>query len=429
VIDLLRHARVRRLSGAVSGQMSQALVSFVLQLVAAHALGAAGLGRFSLLYSAMIAITALCNGLVGDSLMVLDRHRPEVRSALQSWCLISAIGTGLVTALLYRWDGLVGWNTMLWFFLANVTFLVESVLRMHLMAVMRFWSLVIVDVASLVASLVVLLVWRSVEPLTLDALLAALVVGQVMGICVVAALLPANERWLAPRRPAAMRQVASFGVWRALQQSIRPIMLTLGRLIVVVAVGQAMFGQLEAGRVYMSPALLVVQGLGSYLFSSYARDRDDPWRALVARADRSSAAMLSLTLVIGVIGTLLVPYLGHLVTGPSFSMVPVAVFGWAVYAASSAAVMPYASLVSVRGNQRLVVSLRTADSVLSLALLAVVMLPGNASASWAPYLLAVGSFVDGAAIRWFVLRRRVREERRSPERGGWTGHPASTVES
>jgi MFS family permease len=187
-------------------------------------------------------------------------------------------------------------------------------------------------------------------------------------------------------------------------------MLTLGRLIVIAAVGSALFGQLEAGRVYMSPALLVVQGLGSYLFASYALTKNARWAPLVRRADRGALSMLVLTLVIGLIGTALVPLLGPFVTGPSFSMEPVAVLGWAVYAASTAAVMPYATLASVRGRQRLVVLLRAADSAASLLLLALVMVVWNAPASIAPYVLAVGSFVDGAVIRWLVLRRYVEDE-------------------
>ena len=39
------------------------------------------------------------------------------------------------------------------------------------MAVMRFWSLVTVDLAGLAGSLVLLGVWRATEPLTLDSLL------------------------------------------------------------------------------------------------------------------------------------------------------------------------------------------------------------------------------------------------------------------
>jgi hypothetical protein len=54
--------------------------------------------------------------------------------------------------------------------------------------------------------------------------------------------------------------------------------------------------------------------------------------------------------------------------------------------------------------------LRTADSVLSLALLALVVNVLGADVSWAPYVLALGSLIDGAVIRWLVLLPLRREE-------------------
>ena len=156
MFERLLSARTRRVSGAISGQLSQALVSFTLSLLAAHALGASGLGVFALVYSAMITTTALCNGMVGDSLTVMERGRPPIRSALQSWCLITSFGTGVVTAGLFEWGGLLDGRQAFWFALANATFLVESMLRRLLMAVMRFWSLVTVDLAGLAGSLVLL---------------------------------------------------------------------------------------------------------------------------------------------------------------------------------------------------------------------------------------------------------------------------------
>jgi O-antigen/teichoic acid export membrane protein len=399
-----------RITGAVSGQLSQAVGSFVLQLIAARSLGASGLGTFALLYSVIVMTTALSNGLVGDSLVVLDRDERPIRAALQNWCLLTSFGASVVGAFCCVLSGLVSWEQGALFALATGTFMIESILRRLLMAVMRFWYLVVVDAVSATVSLAVLAVWHSVAPLTLDAMLIAWVAGQVLATLAAVLCLPSDERRLVSWRPSAMRQVAGFGMWRAAQQSLRPAMLTAARFLITLAAGRAAFGQLEAARVYMAPALLVIQGLGSYLFSSYALRRNARWARLIGRADRASSAMLLLALAMGAVGALVSPWVGRFVTGPGFSLVPLAVFGWAVYAASTAAVTPFANLAAVRGRQHVVMALRTADSVLSLGLLALVINVLGADVSWAPYVLALGSLIDGAVIRWLVLLPLRREE-------------------
>ena len=66
----------RRAVGAMSGQISQALASFALQVAAAHTMGPAGLGLFAFLFGAIGAATAVSTGMVGDSMTVLDRQKP-----------------------------------------------------------------------------------------------------------------------------------------------------------------------------------------------------------------------------------------------------------------------------------------------------------------------------------------------------------------
>ncbi len=89
-----------RVAGAVGAQLSQALASFVLQVLAARLLGASGLGTFALLYGGIIIGTALCTGLVGDSLTVLDRNDPHIRAGLQKLCaLVSALAGALACLL------------------------------------------------------------------------------------------------------------------------------------------------------------------------------------------------------------------------------------------------------------------------------------------------------------------------------------------
>jgi O-antigen/teichoic acid export membrane protein len=139
----------RPATGALTAQGTQAVAGLALQVAAARELGAAGLAAFSLAYGAIVLATAVCSGLVGDSLTVLDRHAPGIRAGLHvSAVLVSGAAAvvggalALLTAVVPLWAGsLLG--------LATAAFIVEDTLRRLLMASGRFWSLPVVDVTSL----------------------------------------------------------------------------------------------------------------------------------------------------------------------------------------------------------------------------------------------------------------------------------------
>jgi hypothetical protein len=342
--------------------------------------------------------------LVGDSLTVLDRQDMPVRAALRTWGLLVAAVAGLVGAPLVARVAAVPLSVATIFGAALAVFLLEDTMRRLLMASMRFWALVLVDCVGLLLSLAVLVaVELTSGALQLGSLMVALLVGQVGATVTAVACLPSHERRFAPWRPSAMRAVAAYGIWRAAQQSVRPAMLTAARVLVTIAAGRAAFGQLEAARVYMAPALLVVQGLGTYLISSYASKSGQSVRVLVRRADIACIGLLLTTLFMGLVATSIVPWAGHLITGDNYDIKRLAVFGWAVYAASSAAVMPFASLAAVRGRQPLVLALRVTDSALSVGVVALLNFVLLQDISWTPYALAAGSFAGGAVIRRFVL--------------------------
>lgn len=390
--------------GAIAAQLSQAFGSFVLQLLAARALGASGLGLFALVYGVLVMASAVSTGLIGDSLTILDRQRNSVRSGLQRWGLTAALSTGLAAAVGAAVSQTLSLRGSLLLGAALAVFLLEDALRRLLMASMRFWSIVLVDCAGLVVSLGTLALATLSGPLGIDTFLFALLLGQTAAGVAAIPLLPRVERRLAPWRPAAMAEVGRFGFWRGAQQSIRPTMLTVARVLIILAVGRAAFGQLEAGRVYMAPAMLLVQGVGTYLMTSYARLRHVALEEMLHKADRASVLMLGVAVVLGGLATAGAPALGPLVTGGAYDLAPIAVFGWAIYAASSAALMPFASLAAVRGRQPLVVALRVADSALSIFCLWVVLFALGSDVSWSPYALAVGSFVGGYVIRARVLK-------------------------
>jgi len=99
-------------------------------------------------------------------------------------------------------------------------------------------------------------------------------------------------------------------------------MLTVARFLIILAVGRAAFGQLEAGRVYMAPAMLLVQGVGTYLMASYARRKHVALLDMLGHADRASVVMAVAAVFLGALATVAAPKLGPLVTGGDTSCLP-----------------------------------------------------------------------------------------------------------
>jgi O-antigen/teichoic acid export membrane protein len=392
--------------GAVCGQVTLAFGSFVLQLLAARSLTAEGLGVFALLFGSVVIATAISSGLVGDSLTVLDRHDPAVRSAL-AWmggstvCLAAVTGLVLASSL----GGLPASSAVL-FAGATAAFMTADLLRRTLMACQRYWRLVLVDSLGFTAAAGFLLA-ASGAGLGLDHFLGALWIGQSVACVVALRSLPRAERALPRRRLGDVRSVISFGSWRAVQQFVRPTTLNLMRWLVLVTAGQVAVGRLEAARLFVAPAMLVVQGVGAYLFSSYAAGRDEPLSRLLRRADRGAAVLLVGCSAIAAIATISAPLLGPLLTDDRYDLATVSVLGWAVYAASCAVVLPYGSLAAVRGDQAKVLGLRIADSLMGLGATAVALLWWGLHASAAPWLLSAGSVIAGFLCRQRLLVPRV----------------------
>ena len=218
------------------------------------------------------------------------------------------------------------------FGMATFVFVLEDAVRRLLMASLRFWRIVVVDATSLLVLVVVLLLAPSI---TLAGLFVALAAGQACAIVVGVCLLPVEERWLAlPPLPAQHRAVFDYGAFRALQQAVRPALLALTRIVVIALVGVAAAGQLEAGRIYTAPALLVVFGLNSFLFASYALDAKSALPAALRRADRGVRLLLAITVAFGVVAVLCVPVLGPLIAGGQYDIPVTTVVGWVVYAIS-----------------------------------------------------------------------------------------------
>lgn len=398
----------RPATGALTAQGTQAVAGLALQVAAVRELGAAGLAAFSLAYGAIVLATAVCSGLVGDSLTVLDRHAPGIRAGLHvSAVLVSGAAAvvggalALLTAVVPLWAGsLLG--------LATAAFIVEDTLRRLLMASGRFWSLPVVDVTSLGAALAVLVTAGLSGRLTLATFVVALLVGQSAAALVAWLLLPPGERPRGPWRRPDLRAVASFGAYRAAAQTIRPALLTLLRLVVVTVAGAAAYGPLEAARVYTAPTLVLVAGMGSFLLPHFVALRSRGAAAGLRSADRAAIGLAVAVTTIGVVAVLALPWLGPLLTGGGYAVPGTAVAGWTAYAVAGAVLLPYAALASVHGEQRRVLVLRALEFAAPAVVLPLVLL-ADGGPVWAPLALALGPLLAAVAVRRTVVVPFVRD--------------------
>ncbi len=390
-------------AGAVTAQFSQALGSFLLQVLAARLLGSEGLAVFAVLYGLVVLGTAVVSGFVGDSLTVLDRSVPSVRAGLQWWLVTLSVGLGLVALVGLGATGyLTVWQALA-FAGAGAAFMAEECFRRLLMATMRFWSIVVVDLVGLLGSVgVVVSVRLATGEVTLTTFLEGLLVGQVAAIVVAAALLPREDRWWSRGVAADRAHVYEYGGWRALQVSIRPAMLAAMRVLVIAAVGRAAYGELEAARLFVAPAILGVAGASSYLFARFANTRDVATLRLLRQSDQGAAVLTAAALGLGALAVVLVPSLGVAVVGDGFDLDRWSVFGWSVFAAAGAAATPYGVLAAVRGRQGAAFTVRLAEAGAAVGGVALVMVAGW-SAATVPYVLALFSLLGGLGLRRLIV--------------------------
>lgn len=402
-------------AGAVAAQFSQAAGSFLLQVLAARLLGKEGLAVFAVLSGLVVLATAVVSGFVGDSLTVLDRSATAVRAGLQWWLVVLSTGVALIASLgLWGSDYLTPWEALV-FGLSGAAFVAEDSFRRLLMATMRFWAIVVVDLVSLIGSVGVVAVVHATSEVTLATLLEGLLVGQVAAMAVAVVLLPPSDRWWARGTTPDRGHVFRYGKWRALQVSVRPAMLAVMRVIVVAGVGRAAYGELEGARLFVAPATLAVNGASSYLFARFARTKDVATSKLLRQSDRGVVVLATASLGLGVIAALLVPSLGSAMVGDDFDLDRWGVFGWAVLAAATAAATPYGVLAAVRGRQGATLLVRLTDAVCSLVGVAIAMQLDWSETS-VPYVLAASAFLGGIGIRVLIVADM--KAKRVPEHHG-----------
>lgn len=402
----VRAARPRRgqIPGGVAAQFSQAGASFVLQLLAVRLLGVDGLGQFAAVYGLVVLGAALNSGFVGDSLTVLPREQDRIRAGLQLWWLALPALFGTVLAIGVGLAGMVNGWLLIFVGLAAAAFLAEDILRRLLMATLSFWRIVVVDMVGLLTTLSTLLLLMAQNTLEMGHLFVALAVGQSVALLAAIALLPVHERVWLPCQGADLLTVAAYGSWRALHHSVRPALLAGVRVGGLALASAAAVGELEAARIYLSPALIVIGGLSSVMLARFAAGRAAPVSAQIRSADRAAAWILAASLLCLAMAFAAEPAVAPLLTGGRFELPALALVGWALFAAANGFSAPYATLAAVRSGQRAVVAVKIVEAMIS-ALAFLFILHFTQEVNWAPIVLSFGAVASGLALRVILVRQ------------------------
>ncbi|MDO5735948.1 MAG: hypothetical protein Q4P15_05690 [Propionibacteriaceae bacterium] len=386
---------------AIAAQGIQAGISFILQIVVLRVLGIDDYGRFAVLYGIVVLVMAVMSGLVGDSLVVLQREEPRIRAALEGFALIMSLSAGCIAAGLAVLTGFADPRESLVFGVGLVSYTIMEIVRRMLIAHMLFTRAAIADATGFGCAVAVLLTGHWTSGLSLWIVLGATAVGQVVGCLVGWRMLPSTERLLVPIRDPDFAAVWRYGSWRGLQQTLRPALFTIVRVLVIGSVGLAAVGILEAARTFVSPLMLVVGSLSSLLFVRFANLAKAGRAGSLREADRVVVALLLLSVALGGIALLLAPWAGPLIF--NIELDRLAIIGWITYGISVAMVTPYGALSAVTGRQTTVFFVRLADTALAAGIAAAV-LSGGGSFRTVPFVLAATSLLGGVALRWVAAR-------------------------
>lgn len=392
-----------RLGAPVLSQGITAGTSLLLQVLAARALGLAEYGAFAVYLAVLVSATALYTGYVGDSLAVLDRRDPRIRSALSASALIGlalCFAAGLVTSLVLRHGDYVA---ALLYAVMLVGWLVEETFRRVLIARQEFWKLVWNDTGYLLGTAVALGAWFATgAPVTLPMLFAAMGVGTITAIALGFAQVPPSESRGVRPGFAGLAEVAAFAGWRSLHATLRPAAQLAARVLVANLVSFTAVGMLEAGRLLIAPLQVVVNGAGGFLLAGFAAG-ERKGRADHGLARRAAVLLTGATVLGGLVLTVFAHPLGTLLTGQPVD--PVLLLGWVAYLAVWAVGLPYVTEVVARKLARTVFAVRLVDSVVGLGLAAAALVLGWPVAA-VPWLLTVGGVYSAWRLGLIALRTR-----------------------
>lgn len=399
-------------SAALVSQGITAGSSLVLQVLALWQLGKSGLAFFAILSAGiMVTFNAVHTGLIGDALSVFDRHEPGIRRALVKTSAVSAAASlfvGFFGALLFAERSALSSGL---FALALLAWTVEETGRRILMARLEFWKLVVNDAVFAVASLATVGVILVIGDLSIEWLVASMLIGSIASIADAVRQLPREELELGPKAPAEMRRLIEFSGWRAGQIGIRPLSLLVSRIVIVGVASPASLGLLEAARLLIAPVLTAANGLGVFLLPTFAKraKSDDDLGEMWSIAALSAVAAA----VLGTVSVIATPTVSRLL-GQDPAIPTTLVASWVVYSIAYCANIPVVNALVARREARSLFNGRLVDAAIGVALSYVLTSMSGIEA--VPVGLAIGVVVGTV---WPVLRLVRKGELSLPSEPNW----------
>lgn len=402
-------SKLAKALASVGGAMTVQLVtsggSLLIQTLAARSLGTNGYGAYALFFAAIVMITAVQSGWVGDPLTVYDRFAPRIRGALILTIAGTALAGAVAGVIVAVSMGLTGPLGTLLYALLVALWLLNETGRRIFTARMQFWRLAINDCCYLVTTLLTMGIAVTIGiGSSVELVLACMGLGCLASMILARLQLPGKEYRRAPLRGSAIREIAEFSWWRSVQAGIRPGALLVTRILIATLASTGALVGVEAARLLLAPALTFVNGTGWFLLGNFAKAERDGRPMRARQAVWACGLMSAVALVLSLGGIVLVGVLEPIVTGGKFEVDRLALFGWGIYAVCFACTLPLVSLATARKRSRAVFTIRSVESLVGLSVLAILLLVDPDHASLAPYCLGIGGLVS-AAMLWRMLRR------------------------
>jgi O-antigen/teichoic acid export membrane protein len=394
--------RVARLAGSAgAAQVVSSLSNALIAIVVAREAGQTALGQFGLLFVVLTLFVAVQTAWVGDALTVLERDPVTERGLAATQWAHAAAGLVLapVVAALTVHTSL---GTSILFGVLVAAWEMEELGRRALMSRLAFGGQLLSDGTYLAVSLGVAVALGAATRLSLALVLVAMLAGALAATVVAFVLLPVDDlRLLVRPGTDGVGRIASFGIWRAAQSGSGYLVQLAVRYSVVVAASTAVLGAVEAARIIVSPAFIVLASASNVLLPVFARSR-------LSRGATSLAAgiLVGGSILYGAIAFAARRPLSDLLYGHGIQAPASATLAWIAAAVGAALATPYLARAVAEGKSRGVFVARTVGGVVAITVAVAVAAAGSPRLT--PAALGVGTLLTVAVLRGGGRYRRPR---------------------